>query len=318
MNTKRENMKIKLLVVLSLTGLVTGCGLTYHQKQQVSQFATATESVSSSTQEQFKATRDKVLEIEKRRLIMRNIAPPKNLDLDGGLSVSGITTLITTLKALGSYGDLLNKLASNDQSDAIKKAATEFLTQYEAANKLQDDNYSLPEDKKNSFSSIISMTGSLYLEYEKKKHVKSIVNTYTPEISKLANLLTNDLTLKEDSICIPKEKRKDTTTIKTGVIDHYCTSAKSLKQVSSSILKNSGHSFTEREFAYESYVLSLGAIEEVNLMSKKGAKAVAGLIKANNKLTEVIIRDKYTADDIKAYAQQVNDLKTLIKVLTKN
>ncbi|WP_143068446.1 hypothetical protein [Azotobacter beijerinckii] len=102
---------------------LTGCGLTPIQKQQVAQFATATESVAKTTQDQFKTTRDKVIELERRRLIMRNEAPPKDFDLDGGLSESGIATQIATLKALQSYGDILNKLATNDQGEAIAKAA---------------------------------------------------------------------------------------------------------------------------------------------------------------------------------------------------
>ncbi len=311
-------MKTTMLATVALAVLVSGCGLTPIQKQQVTQFATATEAVSISTQEQFVSTRNKVLEIEKRRLIMRNMDPSTDLDLDGGLSATGIATQIATLKALGAYGDILNKLASNDQSEAITKAATEFLTQYEAAIKTQDETYSLDKEKKESLLAIVSMAGDLFVEHEKKKHIKSIVNIYTPEISKLASLLKNDLTLKEDSLCIPENKRKSTTAIKTGVIDHYCTSSKSLTQVSSSVLKNSGFSFQERAFAYNSYILGLSAIEEVNLMSKNGAKAVDSLIKANEKLTDVINKDKYTTDDIKEFAQQVTDLQTLIKVLTNN
>ena len=102
--------KTTQLIVLAIA--LSGCGLTPIQKQQVAQFATATESISTTTQDQFKSTRDKVIELERRRLIMRKEAPPKSLDLDGGLSASGIATQIGTLKALQSYGDILNKSAS--------------------------------------------------------------------------------------------------------------------------------------------------------------------------------------------------------------
>ncbi len=311
-------MIIRTMSTLSLIALLSSCGLTPIQKQQIAQFATATESVSTSTQAQFKATREKVIEIERRRLIMRNITPPKDLDLDGGLSASGIAIQIMTLKALGAYGNVLNKLASNDQSEAITKATTEFLTQYEAAIKIQDNAYSLNKEKKDLFLKIVGIAGAWFVEQEKKKYMKSLVSIYAPEISKLAALLKNDLTLKEDSLCIEKQERKLSTTIKVGVIDHYCTSAKSLINISSSVLniKDKEISFQEREFAYNSYGLALAAVEEIRLMSTKGAKAVEGLIMANNKVNKVISDDGYTTDDIKAFAQQVEELQTLVSILT--
>jgi hypothetical protein len=304
----------KMLSILAITSIISGCGLSPIQKQQVAQFATATESVSTSTQEQFKSTRDKVIELERRRLIMRNQEPPKTFDIDGGLSSTGIATQIATLKALQSYGDILNKLATNDQAEAISKAATEFLTQYEAAKKLRDDSFALDEDKKNAALGIINIAGSWFVEKEKKKHLKNIVKSYSPEISNLASLLKNDLTLVGDSICIDESKRR-TTDIKTGVIDIYCTSADGLKELSSDVLKKRNYSFEERAFAYDSYALSQQAIHEIVTLSAAGAKTVSKLVKANDQLFKVIESDEYTTDDIKAFAQQVQELHTLTKVL---
>lgn len=307
-------MKLKIVFTLLLSATVAGCGLTALQKQQVSQFATATGLISQSTQEQFISMRDKVIEMEKARLIMRKQVPPKSFDLDGGLSSSGIATQISTLKALQSYGDVLNKLVLNDQSEAISKAATDFLTQYETAKQLNKPNYSLDQSKKDSIIGIINTANAWFIESEKKKSVKKIVKAYTSEINSLANLIRNDITLTGDSLCIEKEKRK-TNNIKTGVIDIYCTSADGLKEISKNVLRNKKHSFSEREFAYNSYVLSEKAIQEVRALSKKGQKLVDKLIDANKQLTKVIESDSYATDDIKNYANQVEDLLTLTKVL---
>ncbi len=307
-------MKLKIVSILILSAAVSGCALTALQKQQVSQFATATESISQSTQEQFISMRDKVVEMEKARLIMRKEVPPKSFDLDGGLSSSGIATQISTLKALQSYGDVLNKLVLNDQSEAISKAATDFLTQYETAKQLNEPTYSLDQSKKDSIIGIINTANAWFIESEKKKSVKKIVKAYTSEINTLANLIRNDITLTGDSLCIEKVKRK-INEIKTGVIDIYCTSADGLKEISKDVLRNKKYSFSEREFAYNSYVLSEKAIQEVRALSKKGNKLVDKLISANKQLTKVIESDSYATDDIKNYAQQVEDLLTLTKVL---
>lgn len=306
--------KIVVVLPVLLCMSITGCGLTALQKQQVSQFATATESISKSTQDQFLSTRDKVIDLEKRRLIMRKQVPPKDFDLDGGLSSSGIATQISTLKALQSYGDILNKLVVNDQSEALSKAATDFLTQYETAKKAENPDYSLDQTKKDSIIGILGIANSWFVENKKKESVKKIVKAYSEDINNLANLIRNDITLTGYSLCIEEDKRKDSA-IKTGVIDIYCTSADGLREISKDVLRNQNFSFSEREYAYESFVLSESAIKEVREISAKGEKLVAKLIAANNQLTKVIESDKYQTKEIKEYANQVEELLTLTKVL---
>lgn len=304
-----------IFTVLCCAMFISGCGLNPIQKQQVAQFGTTTELVSLSTQDQFKSTREKVIELERRRLIMRNVAPPSTIDVDGGLSATGIATQIATLKALQAYGDILNKLASNDQSAAIAQSATEFLTQYEGAQKLRNGAYTLDADKKNSVLEIANIGSSWFIEAEKKKSLIKIVKSYSTEITNLASLLRNDLTLVEDSLCIDESKRKEVKS-KIGVIDIYCTSADGLRELSADVLKNRNFLFSEREFAYDSYILSQRAIDEIVALSVQGEKTVSKLISANDQLLKVIESDKYETDHIKAYAQQMQELHTLTIILT--
>ncbi len=305
----------KYVLVTTLSLLVVGCGLTPVQKQQVSQFASATESISVSSQEQFKNTRDKMVEIERRRLIMRNQTPPSDIDLDGGINVNGVATLVSTLDVLKSYGELLNKLASNDQSEALGKAATEFSSSFESLRQLDSKGYTLPEEKKDAFEGAVKIVGSWFVEEKKKKSLIKVVKAYSPEVSNLAELLVNDLVLKGSSLCLAKEDR-NTSNIKTGVIDHYCTSAKALRKASIDVLKGTGYSFSEREFAYNSFVVSDSAIEEVGLLSKSGGKVIEKFKKANAELLKSVETEKFTSEKIKSYSGQVKELNTLIGVLT--
>ncbi len=305
----------KTILLLILVSILSGCGLTPIQKQQVAQFAAATESVATTTQDQFKSTRDKVIELERRRLIMRKETPPKSLDLDGGLSEAGIASQVGTLKALQAYGDILNKLAANSQGEAIANAATDFMTQFESAKKTQDSTYKLDDSKKNAVLGAVGIVGSWFVESEKKKHIKTIVEAYSKDVGDLSKLLKNDLTLVEDSLCIEESKRKKRVS-KTGVIDIYCTSSDAVSELAADVLKDRNYSFVEREFAYNSYVLAQQAKEEISTLSSQGEKVVSKLSTANDQLLKVIEADNYTTDDIKSFAQQVNELQTHIKILT--
>lgn len=293
---------------------LSGCGLTLLQKQQISQFSTATESVAVTVQERFKSTREKVIELERRRLIMRNETPPQTFDIDGGLSETGVATQIAALKALQSYGDILSKLATNDQGDAIAKSATNFLTQFEVAKQTQDAAYKLDDEKKNAILGVVDIAGSWFVENEKKKQVKLIVEKYSKDVGSLADILRNDLTLVEGSLCASEEKRKLEVS-RSGIMDIYCTSADAVIELARDVLSEGDHSYQEREFAYSSFVLAEQAKTEIRMLSNQGGGLTSKLSKANDQLLTVVESDNYTADDIKAFAKQVEELQTHIKVL---
>lgn len=309
-------MKFNAITVVLLAVVVSGCGLTTAQKSQVGQFATATKAVSISTQEQFISMREKVIEMEKRRLIMRNEPPKNDYDLDAGLSASALNTQINTLKALQAYAELLNKLVENSQSEAIKKAANNFMQQYEKAKQLSDESYQLDAEKQSAISGVVDNANAWFIEAKKKSAIKRIVKSYSKSINELAALVKNDLVLTNYSLCLP-QPRKKVQEVKVGVIDIYCTSADALRELSLAEINKNNSSFYEREFNFNSYIMSEQVIQEVQALSKKGENLVKKLIKANQQLTAVIETGKYKTDDIKLYAQQVQELVSLTKVLTE-
>lgn len=310
-------MKIYRAVPVILFLMIYGCGLTPLQKQQVTQFAAATESVAKTTQDRFKTARDKVIELERRRLIMRNEEPPTWFDIDGGLSAEGIATQMATLKALQSYGDVLNKLASNDQGNAITKAATTFLIQFEAAKQNQDAAYELDDNKKASISGVVGLVGNWFVEIEKKKKIRSIVEAYSEDIGRLAALLRNDLTLVENSLCIEASHRRSKVS-SAGVMDIYCTSADAVRELAADVLKEPNHFYDERAFAYDSYILAQTSKTEITMLSAQGGELIEKLMKANDQLLSVIKEDKFTADEIRAFSRQVEELDNHMKVIAGN
>ncbi len=305
----------KIATIITVAILMSSCGLTPIQKQQVAQFATATELVSISTQENFKSMRDKVIEMQKRRSIIRNVVPTKTF-LEDGIKTQNIAIRIEALKALQSYGNILNKLALNNQTEEISKAATEFLSQYESTIKLGGGgSFILSEVQKNVILEIINIASFWFVEEEKKKHIKNIVMSFASETLKLAKLLENDLILASGSLCNNPEMNIETSEA-NGMIDIYCAVAYGLEKASLVAIKQC-HSFEERKFAYESYVVSLQAKKSILILSAEGSRIIAKFKKANAQLLKVIKYDNYTADDIKSFARQVQELLTLTKLITK-
>lgn len=302
---------------LFLCSSLSGCGLTSLQKQEVTQFATATESISDISITQFKSTRDKIIELERRRLILRAGSPPKTPLLDAGLTAEGVAKQISALNALKAYGKVLEELASNDQGEAISASASNLATQFEAAKKAQDSNYSLDEKKKAAVVNSFQVAGSWFTEAKKKEYLKKIIDAYHDEVVVFATAMRNDLVLDENSLCIPENNRKPPTN-NSGIIDIYCTSALALDQVASSVLLDTGHTKSDREFSYNSYFLAQQALAEITPISKQGEEVIKKLLTANSKLENIIENDKYTQNDVKAYYQQVNEIRTIINVMRED
>ena len=116
-------------------------------------------------------------------------------------------------------------------------------------------------------------------------------------------MLFEDFSLEDDS---------------SGYLKAYDTTAKKLKNAVIKLV-NAGNKYTvlERYRAVHAFAMAEIAINTSTELGKKAKKTIASLKKANAELVQVIEEEKYSTDDIKEYAKQIQEFVNIYQVLTK-
>lgn len=289
---------VKTTLFLFLVNLLSCCGLTSSQILKTQSFGTATANIGKLGEEEFVNIRNGIIEMNTELISIDNTKTADSLQLDKPTYAESTSKRVAASKALKLYGELLSKLVSEDRAENLQKAANSLLDNTSAA--LGKD---LSDDKKSAINKIIVGLGSFLIEKKKADATKEIVLAYQQPVNELADLLSEDFSLEENSL---------------GYLRAYEVTAKRLKNASIRLV-NAGDKFTvlERDRAVHAYVLSENAITRSKELSNKANKSIDSLKKANIELVKVISNQKYSTDDIKNYAKQIQELINMYQVLSK-
>ena len=288
----------KAISCLSIIALLSGCGLTGNQIVKTQSFGAATANIGKLGEEEFVNIRNGIIEMNKELVSIDNTKTADSLVFDKPTYAEPTSKRIAASKALKLYGELLTKLVSEDRSENLQKAANSLLDNTSAA--LEKD---LSDEKKGAINKIIVGLGSFWVEKKKADATKEIISAYQQPVAELADLLSEDFSLEENSL---------------GYLKAYETTAKRLKNASMRLV-NAGDKYTvlERDRAVHAFALSEMAITRSNQLSNKAKKSIDGLKKANTELVKVMNNQQYSTDDIKNYAKQIQELVNLYQVLSK-
>lgn len=279
-----------------LVAAISGCGLTKTQIIKTQSFGTATTNIGKFGEEEFVNIRNGIIEMNKELVSIDNTKKSSSLRFDRPASAEATATRVAASKALKLYGELLVKLVTEDRSENLQKVANSLLDN--TATALKKD---LSDDKKGAINKIIVGLGSYWIETKKADAAKEIIPQYQQPVDDLADLLSEDFSIDDGSL---------------GFLKAYETTAKRLKNASIRLV-NAGdrYSVLERDRAVQALVMAEKAISRATEISKKANKSIAGLKKANAELVKIIQEDKYSTDDIKAYAKQIQELVNMYQVL---
>jgi hypothetical protein len=278
--------------------MLSGCGLSAAQKQDLAQFGTATEAMGSLAEDQLVQVRSDVIRMNTANYILDSRHAYTRPQFDQPTSLESITKRVAAAKALKSYGTLLNQLATADHSEGLKKAASEVIANFNTAL-----GTGLTSAERDATSGIIMTVGKLMIEKKKKDAVRQIVLAYHEKADTMADLLAGDLTVDERR-----------TEGQWGVMDGYFFVAGRLENTSIGALASTN--YNEREAAVNAYILAESARLKAKEVSSQTAKANSGFKKANAALVAAMKTDTYTSTDINAYANSVLDLANMVKVLS--
>lgn len=287
----------QLVVTFVFATLLAGCsGLTGNQVVRIQSFGGATANVGKIGEDEFVNIRNGIIEMNRARLALDKNLRASEVDTDKAVSLESTTARVAAAKALKLYGELLVKLATDDRSTGLQSAANDLVNNTSTA--LGKD---LSDDQKNALNKLIAGIGNYWVERKKAEAAQAIIPAYQKPVNELADLLINDFARGEGA---------------DGYISAYRGAARRLTNAASRVLKpDNNASVLERERAVQALVMAEQAITRADALSSSATSAFQALKKANDELVKAIQNKKYSTDDIKNYAKQIQDLVNVYQVL---
>ncbi|MGR9115257.1 MAG: hypothetical protein ACU85E_05790 [Gammaproteobacteria bacterium] len=288
---------IRMLACFSMVAALSGCGLSNQQIVMTQAFGDATAAVGKLGEQEFVNIRNGIIEMNQELVAIDSTKTANSLIFDKPTFAGPTAKRVAASKALKLYGQLLVKLATEDRSRNLQRTARALLDNTTDA--LETD---LSGDKKEAINKIIVGLGSFWLEKKKADAAKEIIPVYRQPVNDLADLLSEDFSLDDESL---------------GYLKAYLTTAKRLKNASMKLV-NAGdkYSVLERDRAVHAYVLAEMAITKSSVLSRKAKNSIAALKTANDELVNAIEGRDFSVDDIKSYAKQIQELVNIYDVLT--
>lgn len=282
--------------------VLSGCGLTAVQKDQVSTFGSATAAVGSAVSGQLPLLRDDMIRMNTAELTFKDQKDLRNLAgfrMEGGLSTAHIAAMITAVDALQKYGAVLNQLATADESAGIKASATALASDVGAVKGV-----SLSQSDKNDAVQAVDAIGGLFVDYQRKQALGKIVKAYAGPVDTIAALLGNDLSLDPHA---------------DGVLQDYDMQADQLQNLAIGVItRHPAVPFEERQAAVRSLAMAKQNLEKARQISTTATDALSKLRAANGKLAEVLENDQGSSAEIASYAQSIQKLGSTLKALVSH
>ncbi len=303
--------------------LLSACGLSPVQKDQVASFASATAKVGEATAAQFTQLRQDVVEMNADYLVLGDPRQlnPYTFKFDEPLGAQQITQRVLAVNALQSYGEALNKLATSDQSADIQQSATDLVSNFNAASAAD-----LTSAQQASAADIVATLGNFFVEYEKKRAVARIVSAYACPVDQLAQLLERDfLNFGTAADGSPRQHKPSQVLTNcpfhsprgdpaVGVLYGYEAVAGKLKNSAADVLAHNGP-FDKRQQAAAALLLATRNLDKGQAVGEGAGAALRALRKANAGLVQSMNDDQLKVEDIKAYAAAAKQLLASLKVL---
>jgi hypothetical protein len=288
---------LRLVISLLLISTLTACSLTEMQVVKTHTFGTATAEIGKFGESEFINIRNDIIEMNKALVAIDNKKKAKSLQFDRPVSAVATAKRVAAAKALKRYGELLVKLVDEDRTEGLKEAASALVSNTSAALGKE-----FSDEKKGIISDVIVGFGSFWVEAKKATVAKSLILEYEEPVAKLADLMGKDFSLEAGAM---------------GYLKAYTVTAKRLQNATIRLV-NAGakYSVLERERAVNALALAKKALNHAQSINANSTMAIAKLKKANSELVSVMQGNEYSADDVKSYAKQVQELVAMYQVLS--
>ena len=280
--------------------LLTGCALSARQKAAVSQFSDSAATLGDVTSSQLKAMRDGTVEMTKQRLLLAGRSRDANLgdqtSLDRGFEVSRVETVSGAAQALAAYGKSLAALVNDSQSAELQAASRDLVA---SLGRVPEAKEKLSDKQLEAIGTVVQEVGGLWVEWKRREAVTTIVREARPAVDRLCDLLARDFAPGTGWIARQLQVIEDP-----------------LIAEATNVLYD-GRSYDERKRASDAIDLVHGNRMRRTEVLKRVTDAAGAMKKANAALGQAVESSTWSAQDIQAFAERAQSLRTAVKIIVK-
>lgn len=181
------------IMVALIAAFLTGCGLSDDQRAGVAKFSEATATVADLAAREIVQVREDVIAIRTKQFAIAQVFGPLDASskLDGQVELEYAQPRLAAVTALADYANLLNTLATGDQTERFRTATDKFLTSLRGV-----EGVDLSPDKAGAIGTIVLAVGGLGIEAARANAIRTVVVETEEAIQVVIRQLQADLAIE--------------------------------------------------------------------------------------------------------------------------
>jgi hypothetical protein len=278
-----------ITLLLSLSIILSGCGLSITQREAATRFANASSGLGQFTAKELTSLREATIQMNSKDIALGGKA--KINDLDGAFDSDAIKARVNAAVTLSAYGNLLMALVDDNQASHLKSAAMQFSDSIKGVS-----GNSLSDNQLDTLGGIVYSISGYFLEWQKANALKDIVISSKADIDRLCDLLIDDF---------------DPTKLKLAqAIDN---TSKGLK-ADAAIALDTKSDINERLFIIDAYNLADQQKQRIKKVGIQASEALKALKAANAELANALANDSDSLVDAKLLGIKMKELCLALKI----
>ena len=183
---------MKHVLYFSIVFLIflTGCAGTAKHRDATETFGLATDRIGRMGENEFIAIRSGIIRMNKLQAVMDTAVTSRTIAYDESAPAEETAKRVSASKSLRHYGDLLMRLASDDRTQFVRRAAVTF-----ADSVGETLGGELTAAQEEAIAGVIAGLDDYWSENRKARTIRNVVLAYEGTVIAMADLLLADLSL---------------------------------------------------------------------------------------------------------------------------
>ena len=276
--------------------MITACATTAPQRDATAIFGLATDRIGRMGEDEFATIRRGIITMNKFQALLETATTSPELAYDAPATPLATAERISACKTLRMYGDLLMRLASDDRTQFVHRAAIVFMDSAgESLGKPLDDRQQAAIDY------VIEGVARIWTEKRKTESIRNVVLAFEGTVNTLADRILLDFTLNDSG---------------AGYLNAYDQAARRLQALADSKLDRKDYQdMDERKRILDACYMARKAGLRVTAIGQRMHSAVATLKLANAEIVSGVRDGDCDPLLIKKYGRIIQQLANLKELL---